>query len=148
MYKYYDEYKCMATGLCDTLAPWSWNHSFHIHYWNEKWRCLRIFYHSYLRILRTHIYLLFFTSNRTSKSSNLVISCTLCLPETLKLMGFSNKLVNLPSHTYQAVPFKCTIFPFLDYSYIFYHEESLNLYPIWILRVWFIWNTTLYLVLM
>ena len=69
-----------------------------------------------------------------------------CLPETLKLMGFSNKLVNLPSHTHQAIPFKCTIFPFLDYSYIFYHEESLNLYPIWIL-VWFIWNT-LYLVLM
>ena len=30
MYKYYDEYKCMAMGFCDTLAPWSWNHSFHI----------------------------------------------------------------------------------------------------------------------
>ena len=35
--------------FCDTLAPWSWNHSFHIHYWNEKWRCLRIFYHSHCR---------------------------------------------------------------------------------------------------
>ena len=87
MYKYYDEYKCMAMGFCDTLAPWSWNHSFIIEMKNED-----VYEFSTIPIweyyVPTHIYLLFFTSNRTSKSSNLGISCTLCLPETLKLMGF------------------------------------------------------------